>query len=70
MFISIKCPLMDTLVIHRDVITCVEFTLPCRDVLFCLNQKVSDVKWVGAILRCVYGESWLYMYNILILICL
>ena len=31
------------LVIHRDVITCVEFTLPCRYVLFCLNQKVSDV---------------------------
>ena len=32
------------LVIHRDVmITCVEFTLPCRYVLLCLNQKVSDV---------------------------
>ena len=58
LFVSIKCPLMmgvhqleeefvrggSPLVIHRDVmITCVEFTLPCRYVLFCLNQKVSDV---------------------------
>ena len=59
LFVSIKCPLTmgvnqsekefvsggSPLVIHRDVmITCVEFTLPCRDVLFCLNQKVADVK--------------------------